>query len=207
MSEGCADTDASGTDPAVVLFVFLILLVILLICSYKYLNRETDGRYTIRRLVYQPGGVRDRLRDGVRVVETRFGVHLWPEPREDEEAMGQGEGQGGEEEDEEKACGGAGSDAEEQEDGAGKEEDREKGDDSSDDYSSIDLRERAKLKNEDKKEAEGSDEQKQEEQRAEEGEKSEERVGLLIDFKPLSGSALWSGEKKDDEESADLTAL
>ncbi|RAM39482.1 hypothetical protein DOZ52_29035, partial [Enterobacter hormaechei] len=127
-----ADNMSGSTSTVLVLLFLLIILALALVYFYKKLNADTNGQYTVQRIVFAPGGLRDRVRQGVGVVENRFGVHIWPQPRDDEENIG-----GNDEGDEE----GKGHDkqndsyAEEGE----QQENVNSGDDSSSDYSSVDL--------------------------------------------------------------------
>lgn len=205
---------ASGTvdnTPAVLALLFIwIILVLALVYFYRKLNTETNGQYTVQRMVLAPGGLRDQLRQGVSVVENRFGVHIWPQPREDEENIRD------KDEDDE-------NDQDKQNDTYTEEQEQEnqedKDEDSSSDYSSVDLRERAKNQTAGKKKEEKEDEEeekpKEEEEKKEEEEeekktedvKNEEKVGLLVDLKPFTGSAIWSEESKEKNQGNDFTAL
>lgn len=202
------NTVSRDSTPIVIglLFIWLIL-VLALVFFYKKLNKDTNGQYDIHRLIFAEGGLRDRFRQGVGVVENRLGVRIWPQPPEEEEDL-----QVNEEGDEEDV-----DNVKQNENHAEEEEEEQEShdikDDSSDDYSSIDLRERANKKKENKNgektEAEEDDE-KQEEVTGEDEKhgkelKNEEKVGLLVDFKPFAGSAIWSEQSKD--EANDLTAL
>ncbi|XP_067308097.1 protein tyrosine phosphatase receptor type C-associated protein [Pseudorasbora parva] len=194
-----------STPTVLVLLVILIILAVALVYFYKKLNADTNGQYTVQRMVFAPGGLRDRLRQGVGVVENRFGVHIWPQPRDDEENIGDNDEEGG--------------DHDKQNDSyaEGEQQENDDGGDDSSDYSSVDLRERAKMQMEEKNEAEEEKEKQKEEKKEEEaaagGEdrskevKNEEKVGLLVDLKPFTGSAIWSEESKNGNEGNDLTAL
>ncbi len=205
MSSG-SSAEYSGTPTVIALLFVWIILALALFYFYKKLNADTDGQYTVQRILLAPGGLRDRLRQGVRVVENRLGVHIWPQQRDDEENIG-----GHDEEDEE----GEGQDKQNDsytEEGEQQEHDDD-GDDSSDDYSSVDLRERATMQMEKKEEKDKAEEDKEkwkkEEAAAGEDDKSEgvknpEKVQLLVDLTPFTGSAIWSVDSKDGN---DLTAL
>ncbi|XP_043099660.1 acidic leucine-rich nuclear phosphoprotein 32 family member B [Puntigrus tetrazona] len=193
------DTSVKDNTPIVITLFFLwIILVLVLLYFYKKLNADTNGQYTVQRMLFAPGGLRDRLRQGVGVVENRLGVHIWPQQRDDEENIG-----GHDEEDEE------GEEEDKQNDSYTEEGEQQEQDDdrndSSDDYSSVDLRERAKMQAEKKEEKE---ERKETEAAGEEDKcqevKDTEKVELLVDLKPFTGSAIWSEENKDGN---DLTAL
>lgn len=198
----------SSTWTLVILFFLLVGLVMLLIFLYKKLNRESNGEYTIWRMVYKEGGVRDQVRGAALALETRLGVQLWPHSDTEEYGSEMQEIQ-----DEEMEKGGSqGSDSEgddhKEEDNVeqcGKTEGKESG--TSDDDSSLEgseAGERTRLTDQP--------------ERAEKGEEKEERVGdgegkgetsrgagLLIDLKQFSGSAIWSEE--EGGEVSDVTAL
>ncbi|XP_051506105.1 retrotransposon-like protein 1 [Myxocyprinus asiaticus] len=204
-----SDTADSNSTPTVIALLFIwVILVLALVYFYKRLNADTNGQYTIQRAVFSEGGLRDRLRQGVGFVENRFGVNIWPRPRdEDEEVM-----QGNDREDvEEEDVNDKQNESHADEDG--EQESGDAKDDSSDDYSSIDLRERLSLRKEDQKSVTEEEEEKEKQNEAAAGEeatqseevKNEEKVGLLIDLKPFAGSAIWSEENKDVGN--DLTAL
>ncbi|XP_016097560.1 nardilysin-like [Sinocyclocheilus grahami] len=183
-----------NTATVLALLFIWIILVLALLYFYKKLNADTNGQYTVQRMVFAPGGLRDRLRQGVGVVENRLGVHIWPQRHDDEENIGDND-----EEDKE----GEGRDKQNDsytEEGEQQEHDDDR-DDSSDDYSSVDLRERAKMQmeeKEEKEEAAAGEEDKSQEV------KNEEKVELIVDLTPFTGSAIWSKENKDGN---DLTAL
>lgn len=216
MSNNNADTTC------LVLFFLLVILILLLVYLYRRLNRDTNDQYTIRKLVLDEGGLRDRVRSGVVAVETRLGVHLWPRPRpssdDEEEVIGDGQPL----KDRDVETGQSPSDNCNQGDGDQGKGEHDEGDDSEDDYSSMDgtdLRERANLM----KDVEDEDNNQEGERRKEGGRKEEEsdkgkedekedgksteNLGLLVNLQELSGSAIWSGENKDENESIDLTAL
>ncbi|XP_052010044.1 FK506-binding protein 4 [Xyrauchen texanus] len=197
---------SADSTPTVIALLFIwVILVLALVYLYKRLNADTNGQYTLQRAVFAEGGLRDRLRQGVGFVENRFGVNIWPRPRDEEEEVMQGiEGGDVEEEDDnDKQNESHGDEDDEQESGDVK-------DDSSDDYSSIDLRERLNLRKEDQKRVTEEEEKQNEAAAGEEDTqseeaKNEEKVGLLTDLKPSAGSAIWSEENKDGGN--DLTAL
>ncbi|KAL2079111.1 hypothetical protein ACEWY4_024855 [Coilia grayii] len=215
----------SSDTTCVVLLFMLLILVSLLAYLYRRLNRDTSGQYTVREMVLGKDGLRDRVRSGVVVVETRLGVHLWPRPRprpSDEEAGEEGEEAGsardsdveeGQTQADEQKEGAGGAEG-----GGGESEHEEE--DSEDDYSSMegtDLRERAKLikdldeqadeQEKDRQEGGGKEEGPRKEREEEEEEKEEENRGLLVNLQEFSGSAIWSEEKKEDDTDIDLTAL
>ncbi len=146
--------NADGTTTVIALLFIWIVLALALFYFYKKLNTDTNGQYTVQRMLLAPGGLRDRLRQGVGVVENRLGVHIWPQQRDDEENIG-----GHDEEDEE----GEGQDKQNDsytEEGEQQEHDDDR-DDSSDDYSSVDLRERANMQMEKKEEKDKPEEDKE----------------------------------------------
>ncbi|XP_060729426.1 uncharacterized protein si:ch211-119e14.1 isoform X2 [Tachysurus vachellii] len=171
------------------------------------LNHETKDQYTIQRLVFSEGGLRDRVMRGIAVVEARID-NMRSQAHDEEQALSSNED--------------GGVDKEEGEDNAGQghgenektdEKAEEDHNDSSDDYSSIDLKERVKLNNskDEKKEKEQEEEKVAKDGANGDGSKpveadvkNEERVGLLVDLKTFSGSAIWSEEKKEE---SNVTAL
>ncbi|KAJ8008205.1 hypothetical protein DPEC_G00102390 [Dallia pectoralis] len=185
------------------LFVILVIVIALLVYLYKRLNRETNGQYTIHKLIYGEGGARDWLRDRVRALEVWSGRRIRLLSDNDEAA---GEEEADQVEDVER-----GSDRGVSQEG---DNDDEEGmeDDLSDDYSSLegcDLRERAKLTEVNKKM------EMVEKNSHDDGEREEGAVGgqesgrgLLVDLHPFSGSAIWSGNKEEGDVNAeDVTAL
>lgn len=168
-------------SPTVLILFFCLLgLMVLLIFLYKKLNKESNGEYTIRNIVYKDGGVRDRLRNVARALGTRFGVQLWPhddmemqEVRDEESQVQKGDSQVSESE---------------EKDGKAEEEDG----DSSGDESSLEDSETGE-------EVRLTDEP----ERGEKREEREEKLGgegsggaeLLINISQLSGSAIWSEEQ------------
>lgn len=198
-----SNTVSGGSTPTVIALLFIwLILVLALVFFYKKLNKDTNGQYDIHRLIFTEGGLRDQLRQRVGVVENRLGVHIWPQRHEEEQHL---EDKGKDEED---------VDNDKQNESRAEEEEQENHDnrdDSSDDYSSIDLRERANKRNENKNGEKTEAEEEKQEEAAGEDEKhgkelrNEEKVGLLVDFKPFAGSAIWSEQSKD--EGNDLTAL
>ncbi|KAJ8416479.1 hypothetical protein AAFF_G00357670 [Aldrovandia affinis] len=200
----------------VVLFLFLTLIILALVYTYKRLNRETDGEYTLTRLINGQGGARERVQNAVSVVESRLGIQLRQRKRGDIEG-GEGDEEEEDREQERVSEKNAESLAEDAQD-----------EDSSDDYSSLegcDLREKKRLQGGSEKSKEGNrvsvgkkDEEKVEMTR----EKKEEKVmegeencqgggvggGLLADLKEFSGSAIWAEEKSAGEkDGCDLTEL
>lgn len=212
--------DKTTSDKVVwTLLIGLIILVLLLVLLYKKLNKDTSGQYTIRRMVHKDGGIRDRVRGAVVVLETRLGIRLWPQ------SEGEEEGEEMQDVRDEEGDADRGDERGESEGEEEKDEGEGRGDNSSDDYSSLegsDLRERAKLTGQE--DAKGEMEGKTEEKRAEKGESREDGGsqegkeggegggggggGMLIDLKQFSGSAIWSEDKKDEQDKEnDMTAL
>lgn len=202
-----SDSNVDNTQTVIILLFILVLLVLLLLYLYKRLNYETKDEYTIQRLVLGEGGLRDRVIQGIAVVETRLGDCLRSQTHDEEQALSSneaGDGEEGEEED-------AGQDHSENENKT-EEKDQEHCN-SSDDYSSIDLKERVKKNNSKENEEEqeeeeeddvAKDEAKGDDSKKDKDVKDEERVGLLVDLKTFSGSAIWSGEKTEE---TNITAL
>ncbi|XP_024290575.1 nuclear polyadenylated RNA-binding protein 3 [Oncorhynchus tshawytscha] len=206
----------TSTRKVLIAFFLLVFLVCLLVFLYMWLNRKTNGQYTVRQLVYGQDGARDRIMAGVRVLEVRLGCRLWPLGA-DEEAIREEEHKN-EERDVERGSEGRENEGEEE-----GEEREDRGDDSSDDYSSMegcDLRERAKLtgEKEEIREREEEREENMEEkwESKEDGESDEGAVGgeksggggLLIDLHQFSGSAIWSEDRSEGgRDKDDVTAL
>ncbi|KAL7876136.1 hypothetical protein AOLI_G00110990 [Acnodon oligacanthus] len=193
-----SETGSNSTPIVLTLFFLWLLLVLILIYLYRRLNRETNNQYSVQRLIYGEGGLRDRVIQGVEVV-TNFTGRFLPQNRDEEEAIGDIEN--GDEERKETCQNETNADENEEEDK----------DDSSDDYSSIDLKERVKqnnsteeLKKVEEQKKESKDEEKEDEHKQEEEVKDAERVGLLVNIKPFSDSAIWSEEKTED---SNVTAL
>ncbi|KAG5261237.1 hypothetical protein AALO_G00301570 [Alosa alosa] len=200
------NSNTPGTTIGVLVALFIILFG-LLVYLYRRLNRDTENQYTVRNIVLSEGGLRDRVRSGVVAMEARLGIHLWPRPRpssEEEEVIG--DSQPATNEDVETGQNERSGDVAAED----KNEHADEGDDSEDDYSSMggtDLRERAKLM---KDVDEGDDQQEGERRRGGEGKEEEgerEVGGLLVNLQEFSSSAIWSEEKKDENEDVDLTAL
>ncbi|KAJ8001060.1 hypothetical protein DPEC_G00187280 [Dallia pectoralis] len=184
----------------VIVLVVIVLLLLLLGLIYKWTTRQSEQEGSAPELLL---GVRARLRGGVRTLEERLGLTLWPGKRAGDEEDGEGEEDTGEgEEGKRDDDGAAGASAREAK-GVKNVEDES---DSSDDYSSlegVDLRERAKkLSDEEIKEevaakrqsgsVEGPDETSGESSKMDE---KQERTGVTPD------------EEKNQEEMCDLTIL
>ncbi|XP_033182449.1 uncharacterized protein si:ch211-119e14.1 [Anabas testudineus] len=201
--------DSNATKTVLILCFSLLGLVVLLIIFYKKLNKEADGKYTVRNIVYRKGGIRDRVRGAALAVGTCLGVRLWPssETEEDGEEMQEIQDEEGQvEEGDEQGSDSEGDDEEEQ---SGERKGKE-GDSSDDDSSSqgSNQEEQAKLKDQQEGETEEKREKK-EETVEEEGAKGEASggPGLLIDLKQFSGSAIWSEEGRCEVKDGDVTAL
>ncbi|XP_057710126.1 uncharacterized protein si:ch211-119e14.1 [Corythoichthys intestinalis] len=74
---------ADSTVTNVLLFAAFLALLVLLVILYKKLNRETDGKYALRRVVYEEGGLRERARRAAAALGTRLGVRPGPRPKRD----------------------------------------------------------------------------------------------------------------------------
>lgn len=194
---------SSSTATVLTLFFCLIGLIILLIFLYKVLNKESNGEYTIQRIVYKEGGLRDRVRGAAMVVGTRLGVQLWPhsDSEEDGEEMQEikdEEGQMGKHSSEENE---SGEDEHEEEDNVEQSDEmKENGDDTSHDNSSLeglDSEEQASLIY-------------QPEEKGGDGDSKGEAsggAGLQINISQFSGSAIWSEEEGGEALVSDVTAL
>lgn len=198
---GMASTPAANKTVAI-LSVFLVLICVLLVYLYKKLNQQTKGQYTIRRLVYKEGGVRDRVRGVALLVGTRLGIQLWPgdgsdargeemqEINDEEENLERGgskesEDEEGDEEREEEQC----SDTESRDSGT------------SADESGSEAGKEARLTGQP-----AVTEERAERERGEEGNGEANRSSeLAIDLKQFSGSAIWSGEQTAEDN--DVTQL
>lgn len=192
-------TMAPSDKTVVILFLCLICLIVLLIFLYKKLNREAEGEYTIRRMVYKEGGLRDQVRDASLAVGTRFGIQLWPrseegeemqEVRDEEEQVEDGSNEEDSEEDEQGVDGG------DDDDDDGSDDIGDKGSDTPDDGSSVDGSEpgehtRLTPESEDKGSVEKKGEEEEEvEDGAENG--ASGGAGLSINLEQFSGSVTWS---------------
>ncbi|KAI5104169.1 cilia- and flagella-associated protein 251-like [Silurus meridionalis] len=212
-----SDSTEDNTYMVLIVFFILVILVILLLFLYKHLNRETKDKYTIQKLVLGEGGLRDRVMQGIAVVQTRL-VELRPPQADEEQALSKNEdGNSGEEKEE-------GEEEEEEEEESteqghseteniAKAEEEEPHNDSLDNCSSVGLKEGVKQNNskeeekkdeKQEKEEGAKDEAKGDDSKQEEVVKDEEKVGLLVDLKPFSGSAIWSEDKTEEN---NVTAL
>ncbi|XP_054457593.1 uncharacterized protein si:ch211-119e14.1 [Anoplopoma fimbria] len=200
-------TDNYSTTTVIILLCCLLCLIVLLFFLYKMLNKEANGKYTVQRMVYKEGGVRDRVRGAALALGTRLGVQLWPPSDNDEEMR--------EVQDEERQVEEGGSQwndskGDDQEEKEGEEEEqcgRAKGEGSeTHDYSSLessDAEEEDRLT--DQVESVGETEEKVGDGEGE-GEASG-GTGLLIDLKQFSGSAIWSAEEGGEGIVSDVTVL
>ncbi|XP_040886684.1 uncharacterized protein si:ch211-119e14.1 [Toxotes jaculatrix] len=190
-----------------ILCVILISLVLLFIFFYKKLNRETNGEYTIKRMVYKEGGVRDRVRGAAhhtlgtllrvwRRSDVDVGLEEMQEIQDEEEQVDDGGSQSSDSEE----------DSQEEEDNNTEQCDKTmgKGNDTSDDKSNLECSgEQSKLM--DQSDAKEETKDKKEENEGE-GEASG-GAGLSIDLKQFSGSAIWSEEAGGEGMDRDVTAL
>lgn len=178
-----------------ILFLLLLALIVLLIFLYKKLNKETNGEYTVRNMVYKEGGARDRLRGAAQALGTRLGVQLWPhndvemqEVRDEEAQLNKEDSQVGEEE---------------EEDGkAGEEEEDSETSDEESHLEGSEADEEARLKPESQeKEMEKEKEMDMEKEKEREDQLKGELSGgteVLISINQFSGSAIWSEEQVGD---------
>ncbi|XP_041821387.1 uncharacterized protein si:ch211-119e14.1 [Chelmon rostratus] len=206
-----ADTETMTPSSWTVLILFfcLIVLIVLLILLYKKLNREADGEYTIRRMVYKEGGIRDGMRGAALALGTRLGVQLWPRNGADEDGEEMREVQ--DETELLEGGGSQGSDSEEEEEQRG--ETKGKGGDSSDDNSSLESsegEEQTRLTDQPESKGETGEKGEEKEEKAGDGEGKGEAsggAGLLINLKQISGSATWSEVEGGEGKDSDITAL
>lgn len=185
----------SSTPTVLFLFFLLLALIILLIFLYKKLNRENNGEYTVQRMVYKEGGIRDQVRGAALALGTRLGVQLWPHSETEEYGSEMQEIQ--DEEGHVEKGDSQGSDSEEQCEGT-----EEKDSDTSDEESCgkcSEADEQTKLTDQPDREEKGEEKEEEVEGKASGG------AGVLIDLKQFSGSAIWSEEKVS--EFSDVTPL
>lgn len=184
----------SETNNIAILSVVLVLLLVLLVYFYKKLNQLANGQYTIQRLVYKEGGVRDQVRGVALVVWTRLGIQLWPRDESDksgEEMQEINDEEGGLERGGSRENEGEAGD-EENEEQCSDTESRDSG--TSADDSGSEAGEDARLMGQPKDAKvteERADKEKAEEGNGEANGSSE----LAIDLKQFSGSAIWSEEQ------------
>lgn len=188
-----------------ILVTCLVVLTVLLVYLYKKLNKEAEGQYTIRRMVYKEGGVRDQVRSVALAVGARLGIRLWRSRDSDKSGEELQEIHDGERDLER---GGSERSNSEQEEEEGNEEEcsstASKDSGTSDDESGSEAGESARLTGQ--PEGAGATEN------AVAKESDEEVKGdasgsaeLSIDLKQFSGSAIWSEEQMD--EANDVTQL
>lgn len=190
------------------LSLFLVALLLLLFFLYKYLNKEASGKYTVHRIVFRKGGLRDRARRTAVALGNRLGVQLWPqnETNQDEEN----------EEDEEEASSNESESRNYEDDGIAQVNEQksdymtdvndakgssgDNSEDSSDDDEQAEAKPEPQLKAEAVKKTEetvGVDVQ--------ENKAGETSAPIVISLNQFSGSVLWSEEDKC--EGGDVTAL
>lgn len=198
-----------STKTVLFLFFFLIALLVLLFLLYKKLNRETNGEYTVHRMVYKEGGVRDRMRAAVLTVEGHLGFQLWPHSDNDIENMDGEDDVERQEEDENSQAS----------DSGGEDDQENPENDSTDPSNTSEGKGGENSSVEDVEEGEHrrlmvaadvtNETSEDTEKKIEENKKVEggEGTGLLIDLKQFSGSAIWSEEDVGDSKGGDLTAL
>lgn len=192
-----------GNGTVAILACCLICLLLLLLFLYKKLNREADGEYTIRRIIYKEGGVRDQVRGAVTAVETGLGIQLWPHSDEGEEMKSIEEGQADSSHEGEDSNGEDDED-EDNEDQSGSSKEEEDGNKSCSDSSEAGEQNRLMSEPEEGDEMEEKMEEKQEQQGKEQG--KAETSGMKIDLKQFSGSVIWS-EEGGEGHTSDVTAL
>lgn len=202
----------NADEIVLVLFFILVALILALVFMYKKLNREAEGKYTIRRMVYKKGGLRDRANVVAATLGTRLGLRQVPHSDDEGEEMddiengeGQVEGSGSQGSDME------GEDEQEEEEGDSMDQSGNTKENGSDKSSLVGSESGEKEEQTDepevKDEMEAKNEEKQE--RVEEQGKVEASggTGLLIDLKQFSGSAIWSEEGGGEGKVGDITAL
>ncbi|XP_054603780.1 histone-lysine N-methyltransferase SETD1B isoform X2 [Nothobranchius furzeri] len=187
-----------------ILVIVLVLLILLLFCSYKELNKQANGKYTVQEILFKEGGLRDQANNAVMTVRAWIG--MLPEGNEEGEEMQRVEFEEGQEE-------GYGSQQESDNDGENEQdennEESSNTNDKEDDESSSDsseAEERVRLMDTPEVKIEMVEKQEDmvEEQRPVEVSGG---TGLLIDLKQFSGSAIWSEEGGGEGQSSDTTVL
>lgn len=196
----------SSTNKTVaILSVFLVLIFVLLVYLYKKLNQQANGQYTIRRLIYKEGGVRDQVRGVALVLGTRLGIQLWPSDNSDKSGEEMQElndeetelERGGNKESEDE-----GGDEEREEDQCSDTESRDSG--TSADDSGSEAGEDARLTGQ-PRDAKVTEEIAEKERGEEGNGEANGSSELAIDLKQFSGSAIWSEEQT--AEVKDITQL
>lgn len=195
-------SSSSANWTVAILFVSLVLLFVLLVYLYKKLNQQSTGQYTIRRMVYKEGGVRDQVRAAALVVGTRLGIQLWPSGDSDksgEEMQEMDDEEGRLERGGSQESGDEGGDEEREEEQCSDTESRHSG--TSADDSASEAGEEARLIGQ-PKEAQVTEE-RAEKERGEEGNgEANQSSELAIDLKQFSGSAIWSEEQTAEVDDA-----
>ncbi|XP_049923278.1 neurofilament light polypeptide [Epinephelus moara] len=196
-------SDSKTSNRTVLILAFaLIGLLLLLIFLYKKLNRDTNGEYTVKRMVYKEGGVRDRVRGAALALESHLGVQLWPQSDSEEDGEEMQEIRDEEGQVEEGGSQGSDSEGEDQEEDSAKEKEGDAlGDNSS--VQSSEAGEQARLTDQ-------ADAKEEKEEKVGDGEGKGEASGgpgLLIDLKQFSGSAIWSEEEGCVGKDGDMTVL
>lgn len=189
-----------------VLCFILVTLLILLFFLYKYLNKEANGKYTVRRVVYRKGGLRDRARGAAVALGNRLGVQLWPKSDTDEDE------ENGEDEEEANSEGSSSSSDEDEVDemksGSTARADNAKGSsgDGSESSSetSSDEEEHAEARPEPESKAEAAETEGVRGEDVPQNKAGETSAPIVINLNQFSGSVVWSGE---DNGEGDVTAL
>ncbi|XP_051284409.1 cyclin-dependent kinase 11A [Dicentrarchus labrax] len=203
-----SDQLSKSKTTVLLLFFCLLGLLALLFFLYKKLNREANGEYTIERIVYKEGGVRDWVRGTALALEARLGVQLWPRGDTDEDGEEMQEVQDEEQQVEVGSSQGSDSERDEDED----EEEEQCGKTSrksitSDDNSYLGDsvgEEHVRLMDEPEAKAETGERGEEKSRDGDSKGEASGAPGLLIDLKQISGSAIWSEEGGMD---SDVTAL
>lgn len=183
---------------------FLAALLILLFILYKYLNKEANGKYTVQRIVFREGGLRDRARGAAVTLGNRLGVQLWPQSDTDQDE------ENGEDEEEANSSGNESSDEDadaaqvnEQKSDSMAEVNNAKGSSGDDSLDSSDEEEQAKAKPEPESKAVKTEEAAGDD--VQESKAGETSAPIVINLNQFSGSVLWAEEEKCEE--GDVTAL
>ncbi|XP_060922330.1 uncharacterized protein si:ch211-119e14.1 [Limanda limanda] len=186
-----------STVNIMILSFILVALLLLLFFLYMKLNQENNDEFTIMRMLFKEGGIRDQARVAAIALGTGIRVRLCPgsDPLEEGEEMQEVRDEEGQVEE----GGSQWGDSE-----VGSQEEEGKGDNVSHDTSSsegLKAGEQTRLTDQPEVNVEG--EREEEEEVASRG---EERggAGLLIDLKQFAGSAIWSEEKGMEREVTSL---
>lgn len=188
-----------------VLFFILAALLILLFFLYKYLNKEANGKYTVRRVVYRKGGLRDRARGAAVALGNRLGVQLWPQSDTDQDE------ENGEDEEETNSEGNNSSDevndaaqVDKRKSGSVAEDDNAKGGSGDGSESSADDEEQTEARPEPESKPEAAETEEAKDEDVQENKAGETSAPIVISLNQFSGSVLWSGEENGE---GDVTAL